>query len=199
MTSNKSTLITTVFAISFFLFSFNTRAIENIEYKIDENAPVLRMEVSIPSANEINFFLYNANERMVFSERTLLDESFESQFDFSEYRQGTYTLISEVENMRYTKVLEVKDAKVEIMDSYYSFKPVFRQEGNFLTVHFINNEESDIALSIQDGSNTYYDAYYGNEDHIFQKVYSLENFKTGEYVFKFIANGEFFDHEFKID
>lgn len=198
MKIKKNTLITSVFGMSFILFSVNTSAIEDLEVKIDENKPVVRMEINIPSTNEIDFYLYNANERMIFSDRAELFETFESQFDFSEYRKGTYTLVSEIGNMRYNKVLEVKDSKVELIDSYYSFTPIFQQEGDLLTMYFINNGDGDIAVSIEDMSNTYYDAYYGSEDLIVQKVYSLENFRTGEYTFRFSANSEIYEHVFEV-
>jgi len=199
MNINKKTLITSVFGLSFILLSFNTRANEILEVKIDENTPVVRMKVNHPSANEIDFYLYNANDRMIFSERAELDESFESKVDFSGYRNGTYTLISEVGNMRLNKILEVKDSKVELIDRYYSFRPVILQEGDLLTVYFINNEGRDIGVSIENSSNTYYDAYYGGEDRTFHKVYNLENLSTGEYTFWFSANGEFFSHVFKVN
>jgi hypothetical protein len=200
MKLNKKTLLTSVFGLSLVLVSFNSRAIGDLEVNIDENNQLVRMEVNNPITNEIDFYLYNSNDRIIFSDRAKLDETFESQIDFSQYRNGTYTLVSETGNMRLNKVIKVKNSNIELIDRYLSYTPVFKQEGDFLKVHFINNEDSDIRIRIEDQLSTYHKAYYSNDEYrTFDRVFSLENLSTGRYTFTLSANGEEFNHTFEID
>jgi hypothetical protein len=199
MKNLRNKLFTSIIALAIITISIDAKEIENFEVVILENSSVVKMEVNNPSTTVINISLFNAFEKMILSEKVDLGETYESQVDFSDLRRGTYTLVSEVGNMRLNKIFRVNNSQVELIDSYYSFKPVFLVEDDLLTVHYINNGNEDISLSIEDNLNVYYDEYYTTDDMIFSKVYSIENLESGIYNFKFMSNGELFTHEFEVD
>lgn len=192
-------LFASIFALSMVSFSVQANEIENFEVSIVENSSVVKLELNTPSLNTFNVTLFNAFEREILSERVEAGETFESQIDFSELRRGTYTLVSEVGNLRLNKVLRVNGAQVELIDSYYSSKPVFLQEDGLLTVYYLKNEISGVNISIEDRSSIYHDSYYDDEGVVFNKVFSLENLWPGTYNVTFSSNGEFFTHEFEVE
>lgn len=198
MKTRKNIIKATLLGMTLLMLPINIEAIESLEVIIDENAAVLTLKVNSDNQNEINFSLYNENERMIFNDRAEMNESFESLVDFSEYRQGTYTLVSTTGSFRFNKILEVKDSKVEIIDSYYSFIPIIEQDGDQLIVHYKNFTNSAIGIGIKDESNNYYDFFYDEDDMVFQKVFSLKNLESGEHTLTFTANGEFFEHVFVV-
>ena len=192
-------LFASIFALSMVSFSVQANEIENFEVSILENSTVVKLEVNTPTLNSIDVTLYNGFEREILRERVEVGETFESQIDFSQLRRGTYTLVSEVGNMSLNKVLRVNGDQVKLIDSYYSFKPLFKQEGNLLTVYYVKGAEKAVSLSIEDNLNIYYDEFYSSDETVFTKVFSLENLSSGTYNFNFTANGETFLHEFEVD
>lgn len=198
MKTRKNIIKATLLGMTLLMLPNTLKAIESLEVIIDENAAVLTLKVNSANKNGINFSLYNENARMIFSDRAEMNESFESLVDFSEYRQGTYTLVSTTGSFRFNKILEVKGDKVEIIDSYYSFTPVIQQYGDQLIVDYNNFANSAIGIGIIDESNNYYDFFYDEDDMVFQKVFSLKNLESGEHKLTFTANGEFFEHVFVV-
>lgn len=192
-------LFTSVLSLSFILVSLESRASENLEVTIIENSRMLRMEVNNPSIEVINVFLYNEKNNSIFSKRVELGETFENQFDFTGLKNGTYKLVSEVAHMKVNRVLEVRDSQVYLMDSYYSFLPVFSQTDNMLSVQYINNGRKDIGLSIEGPKGVLYDTFNDDGDLVFSKGYSLENLEYGKYTFQISSQGEFYTHEFELD
>jgi hypothetical protein len=199
MKKNNKILFASMISLSLILFSLESRASENLEIVIIENSPLMKMEVKNPSFEEIDVYLYNQNDRRIFSDRIGAGETFESQFDFSELRNGTYTLVSEVSNMRLNRVIQVSGNKAELVDSYYTFLPVFELEENRFKIYYINNGAEDIGISIESKLNNYYDAYYDNAGLVFTRVYSLENFEPGSYKVTFSSKGDFHTYEFRVD
>ncbi|MGC9343245.1 MAG: hypothetical protein ACP5E3_11125 [Bacteroidales bacterium] len=199
MKNLKNILLASMLSFSLILVSVDSRASENLEIIIVENSQLMKMEVKSPSMEEIDVFLYNQNDRQIFSDKIGLGETFETQFDFSELRNGTYKLVSEVGNMRVNRVIQVSDNKVELVDDYYSFIPVFTQKEDKLIVHYVNNGAEDIGVSIESNLSNYYDAYYDNAGLIFSRIYSLKNFEPGTYSILLTSKGDFHSYEFRVD
>lgn len=179
--------------------SFSVKASENLEVVIIENENIIRMEVENPSSEVMDIYLYNNNKKEIFSKRVGLGETLESQYDFTKLKNGTYTLVSEVAHMRLNRVIEVKGSQANLVDSYYSFMPVFAQKDDRLLVHYVNNGEEDIGISIENTRGEIFDAFYDNNDLIFTQTFSLENLEAGNYTFHFISKGNFHTHEFEVE
>lgn len=195
----KELLFTSIMSMSFLLVSFESRASENLEVVMIENSNIMRLEVKNPSLEEIDLYLYNQNDRKIFSEKVGLGETFVTQIDFSGLKNGTYTLVSEVSNMRVNRVIEISGSQIDLVDNYYTFIPVFTQKDDKLLVHYINNGGEDIGVSIESNDGAFFDAFYKNGDTIFSKAFSLENLGTGTYKFQFISQSDFYTHEFEVD
>jgi len=188
--------------VGMFLFSLpvSSKSFENVEVEMVENERAVIMEVKNENLLSINVSLFTNNEREIFSERVENGETFESKIDFEGLRNGRYTLVSQIGNMKVNKVLEVKDTQVELVDRYYSYVPTFAQEGDLLTVYYINDMSAAIGVSIEDDFYSYLDTYYDSSDNtIFKKVYSLKNLEPGTYQFNMTSKGEFFTHEFEVE
>jgi len=199
MKNMKKILVASLLSLSFVFSSFESMASENLEVVIMENSQMMRMEVNNPSSKQINVYLFDENEREIYSEKVEPWKTTESQFDFAGFKNGTYTLTSEVSNLKLTRVLEVSENDVKLVESFYSFIPVFEKKDDKLIVHYINNGAEDIGISIENERGPYYDAYFGNGDIVFTKSFSLENLEAGTYKFQLISKGNFYSHEFKVD
>jgi hypothetical protein len=171
----------------------------NLEVKTVENDKTVRMAINTPAEGEISLLLYDQFDRVYFNDRISAGTTFEEEFDFSAVRRGTYRLVSEMGNMRYNRVFKVGKDAVEFQESFYSFVPQFKVDGDRLLVHLIKNPEVTLGVSIEDGFGQVFDAYYEDPGNTFSKVFGLDGLESGFYVFRLMSGNEVFSHEFTIE
>jgi len=186
---------------AFVILTFATpvSATGNLEVSTLENEKTVRMELNAPAEGEINLVLYGQSERIYFNDRISAGTAFEEEFDFSTVRRGTYRLVSEMGNMRYNRIFRVSRDAVEFQESYYSFVPQFRIEGDRLLVHHIKDANEDVGISIEDSYGQVFDAYYEDSGTTFSKVFGLDRLGNGSYVIRIMTGSELFSHEFSIE
>lgn len=195
----KKILFTSILSLAVAVASTESRASENLEVALIENSRTLRLEINSPILETVNLRLYNENDRVIFSERVELADSYESQLDFTDLRNGNYTLVSEVANMRVNKLIKVSETSVQLQDSYYSFIPVFKQENDKLSVYYVNNGGADIGISIENEYDVLSDFYFNDGVKVFNKTFSLAKLSAGNYMIRFVSKGQFHTHEFQVD
>ncbi len=192
-------LSSSLFGLSLLFFSVESKAIENFEVVVAENSPKIVMEVKTPSSQVIEVYLMNNREREIFNQRVDLGETMESQFDFTGYETGTYTLVTEAANLRVKRTIELSGNQVNILKENISFLPLFKQVDGLLMVQFINDGLNDLGISIEKNNEVVLDEYYNTTEFTFNQVYSLENLTAGTYTFHIASQGEFYKHEFVVE
>lgn len=125
-------------------------ATENLEVIAIENAKTVRMELTTPASVAINVTLYDEAERIYYSDKISAGATFEDEFDFSTVRKGTYRLVSELGNLRYNQIFQVNENAMEFQESFSTFIPQFKLNEDQLMVHFINNFQRTLGISIED-------------------------------------------------
>jgi len=186
-------------SIAVLAFSSEVIAIENLEVTSIENSRMIRMETSAPGNSSFDIFLMDKRNRSIYQERVDMGSSFEKVFDFTGFKDGTYTLVSEMENMRLNRVFEVKGNEVNLKESFYSFIPRFKFEDGRLLVHYINNGKEDIDITLTGGSGDLFSSNFDGDDLIFHKTFLTEDLMGGLYTLKFSARGETFRYDFEIN
>jgi hypothetical protein len=182
-----------------FTFAAPVAATGNLEVSTLENEKTVRMELNAPAEGEINLVLYDQSDRIFFNDRISAGTTFEEEFDFSTVRRGTYRLVSEMGNMRYNRIFSVGKDAVELRESYYSFVPQFKVDGDRLLVHHIKDANEDIGISIEDSYGQVFDAYYEDSGTTFSKVFGLDRLGNGSYVIRIMTGNGLFSHEFSIE
>jgi len=189
-----------LFAIIFLLaISSGAHASENMEVIAEENSRVIRIKMLSPTSETMDVTLFNDRNKVI--QMDIIEEvsNFEHSYDLSGFEDGTYTLVSEMANMHFHRVLEVRGSGVKLADSYYTFNPVFKMEDDKVLVHYINNGTKDIGISIEQGSEILYDSYYGNDDQVFSKAFAIGKLAIGNYTLRLVTQGEFHSFEFEVD
>ena len=78
-------------SIAVLAFSSEVIAIENLEVTSIENSRMIRMETSAPGTSSFDIFLMDKRNRSIYQERVDMGSSFEKVFDFTGFKDGTYT------------------------------------------------------------------------------------------------------------
>lgn len=175
------------------------KAIENLEVSTIDDAKKIRIELNTPASEAINVRLYSKSKRVLYSDRIAAGATFEDEFDFSTVRKGTYSLVSELGSLRYNRIFHVDENAVEFKESYYTFIPQFKYEDDQLMVHFINNQNESLGVSIEDEYGRVFDAYYNAPGDTFNRIYALDDLSTGSYVIYLMSGQEMFSYEFTVE
>ncbi len=199
MKTIHNTFIATSLMIIFSLVAPPAGATGNLEVNTLDNEKTVRMELTTPAEGEINVILYDAAERIFYNDRISAGATFEDEFDFSSVRNGTYSLVSELGSLRYNRVFHVDEHAVKFQESYYTFIPQFRYEEDELMVHFVNNQQNSLGISIEDEYGRVFDAYYDAPGDTFNRIYALEDLSTGSYVIHLMSGEEMFSYEFTVE
>jgi hypothetical protein len=173
-------------------------ATENLEVTPIDKSKMIRMELSTPIEASINIMLINKADKVVYRDQISPGATFDEEFDFSTVRQGTYTLVSEMGNMRYNRILKVTGDAVNVTESFYSFVPQFKLMGDRLMIQYIKNPDENIAITIENEKELIYDDYYTDQENVVNITYDLGNLSEENYLVNFSSGKNFFTYEFKL-
>jgi hypothetical protein len=189
-----------IFTAAFLVvITLNVRAFDNMEVIIEENSSFVQLKMTNPAVESMNVFLLNQRDRVIQQDRIEHLSAFEQSYDFSELKDGTYTLVSQMQHMRYNKVLEVRDNQVEMTDAYYSFTPVFKMKDDMILVNYLLNGSEDIAITVKRYSKPIFHGYYGNNEYSFEKIFSLEDLPAGDYSLQLASNKDTYAYDFSVE
>ncbi len=134
MKALNKTLAITVLALCGFFLSPTVTATEILKVSTVENSSVILLEIDDPSESEISVLLLDQNSHVIYRDRVDAGSTFETSYDFAGTKNGTYTLISEMGNMRFNRVFSVKESDVRLVDSFYSFSPQMEIRDNRVVI-----------------------------------------------------------------
>ncbi len=195
----KNKLFTALGAIVMsFLMMLPVGATENLEVNAIEASKKIQLELGSPAEAEIDVRIYNNLNRKIYSDRISAGATFEREIDFSTFREGTYRLITELENVRYNRVLEVNADGIAFTDSYYSYVPFFIQEDEMMKVQFKNNLDSNIRVTFEDGWGEFFETYYQDPGRSFGAIFNLKELPRGTYFVRLYSGRDTFSYEFEI-
>ena len=181
------------------VISLGAIASENLEVTTEVNSRVIRLNMSTPTAETMDLLLFNDRNRVIYQDKIASLSLYEESYDFSDLKDGTYTLVSAVANMRLSRVLDVRGSEVKLADSYYTFQPHFKLVDDKILVHYVIEGNKDIGISIESGSTTLFDAFYGNNERVFAKTFAIGDLAKGSYTLHFVSQGEFYSFDFEVD
>jgi hypothetical protein len=186
-------------AIVFIAGGTEARAFENIEVSIEDNSKVVQLKMNNSTWQSIDLVLLNERDRVIHEDHIGNLSSLEQSFDFNDLDDGTYTLVSSMEQMRYNKVLEVRESQVSMTDSYYTFSPKFKMEGDKILVHYLFEGDRDISVSIEKNEDTIFDSFFDNNEKLFSKAFAIDELASGAYTMRLVSQDDFYSYEFEVD
>ncbi len=182
-----------------FLMMLPIGATENLEVKSIEASKKIQLELGSPAEADIDVRIYNNLNRNVFSDRISAGATFEREIDISNFREGTYRLISELENVRYNRILEVYDDGIDITDAYYSYVPFFIQEDELMKVQYKNSLDANIRIAFEDSWGEFFETYYQDPGSSFGTIFNLKELPGGTYFVRLYSGRDTFSYEFEIE
>jgi hypothetical protein len=185
-------------AIISMLSTSEVKAFLNLEVIIEDNSNIVTMKMVTPGFDAIDFTLLNERNRLIRQERAVSPSSLEHSFDFGNLKDGRYTVISEINHLRYNKIFEVRGSQVEMIESFSTFAPVFKMEDEKIFVHYPLNGQEDIGISIESEKAVYFDSYFNDVEQVFSQAFDIDLLSRGSYTLTVATQGQFYDFDFEV-
>ena len=118
-------------------------------------------------------------------------------YDLSNLEKGMYTFYSSSEQVDVTKKVMVDGTSIEILSKEMEYKPVFTIQDDKLMINYLNLEQEEIEVNID---NARYDIYSNNEGNplSYNKILDISKMFHGEYRAQIKAGDKVFDHYFRV-
>jgi hypothetical protein len=154
------------------------------------------MKVKVPSNMNTFVSILDQSGTMIFSDVVSKDASNGKSYDFSKIKNGVYTFKAESDQKLVEKTLVVDKNELRIVKKEKKYLPVFSIDGDFLMVNYLNSNEENISLSLEDQIKSYYKET-GERDMAYGKIINIKSLDRGNYVFTFTAGEDTYNYTFR--
>lgn len=170
----------------------------NTEFSNILNANKVRVEFKDAKKGH-QLKIKDANGVTLHSENVIRKGDLIKTFDFSQLNNGNYTLELNKDFQIIVKSIKIEDGKVFLNDisNKVIYKPVIRNEKNRLMISKISFDKKPLQVDLYYNNEIIYSETVNGND-VLNRVYKLDEAKTGSYRVVVNNNGRNFVNEFKI-
>lgn len=142
----------------------------------------------------------DASGKVIYSAHTNSNINLKNIFDFSQLKEGRYTVEINKDFEIEINTIEVKNktAKLLISDSKKVFKPVFRSENAKVLISKIAFDTDTIKVELYYENELILNETVKSNDAIINRIYKLDDTQTGNYKAIIKSNNRVFVERFKI-
>jgi hypothetical protein len=140
---------------------------------------------AIEKMNKINLSIYDAEGKIIQSEKVDSQKDFNRTYDLKELPEGTYFLETESDTKisRYEILVAAASASLSTNPVSEVYKPIFVNKKGLVCVSFLNLEKSPVSIKIYDkANNEVYDSDVIKDLDV-KKVFDINNVRDEEYTF----------------
>jgi hypothetical protein len=157
-----------------------------------------KITFAISETKQMNLTIYDANYVAMHSEKLNSQELIDRTYDLQALPEGDYYLVAESELKLSTYKISIVGETAELFEDPISekFKPTFMKQKGFVTVNFLNLDESPIVIKIYDrNDNLVYESDYMKDQNI-AKVFDIYNIENEEYTIALTDNNKTYTKTF---
>ena len=145
------------------------------------------MTINVSSDMDTYVSVLDQEGTMIYSDMVSRDEKPGKMYDFSEVENGVYTFKSVTEHKMVETTFVIEKNELKVLDEKTRYRPVFWIEDDILLISYMNLEQDDIYISVQDElsvadeSNLYYEEIT-ESDMSYERIFDIQNLSEGEYT-----------------
>lgn len=158
------------------------------------------VEMSSNKVSEFNVDITDAYGVKLYSSKTVTPTSvMKKKYDFSDLDDGTYLFKVKVDKETTTKVLEIENGEVELVESRKSIDPLFHKDDKMLNLTYLNFQEEDVKLYVYDSNRTLLaESKLGNDIAIHKSV-DISKLRYGLYEVVITNDRDVYGYNLTID
>lgn len=147
---------------------------------MEEKNEMEKIKVEIPELFDLNVSIIDNEGRVLYNETLKKGSKTALVYNLSQLEDGTYTFLSSGGHQEITKMIEVKDNRINVIDKVVKNKPIFILNDNLLKINYLNKNIDDIKISLNDEISVYYDKTI-EDKLVFNKTIDISNLRKGNY------------------
>ena len=95
-----------------------------------------RVELKRPKSIDVSIFVTNVDGNVLHEETIKSQKSYGRVYDFTNLKDGKYTIISNDDYIKTITDVKVHRSDVEVLSNEVEYKPVFSTKGSYLRVNY---------------------------------------------------------------
>jgi hypothetical protein len=145
------------------------------------------MQITVPSNMETFVSVLDQAGDMIYSDLVAKDEMAGKMYDFSEVENGTYIFKTVTQNKVVETTFVVDMNELNILMEEISYRPVFWIEDDMLSISFMNLNQDEVFVSVEDElplkeEETVIYEETTESDMAYERVFDIQNLSEGEYT-----------------
>jgi len=143
-----------------------------------------KITFAISETKQMDVTIYDSNYVVMHSEKVSTEELVDRTYNLEYLPEGKYYLVAESESKWATYQISIVGETAELFEEPISeeFKPTFMKQKGFVTVNFLNLDESPTVIKIYDRNDMLiYESDYMKDQNI-AKVFDIYNIENEEYT-----------------
>lgn len=161
----------------------------------EDKRMVESMKFEVPANINTVVSVIDNEGSVIYTDNIKKDNNIAKTYDFSNVKDGVYTIKTETEFKTVKKIFEVEEDDLTILNEEKKYRPVFKLNGDILTVTYINLNENNVSLSLEGQSLVHFEENGGNEQ-AYGKILNLKKLPQGEYSVALTAGGNTYNYFF---
>ena len=180
MKTMKTILATITIGVSALISTVDAYAGDGMEITPITSEKKARVELKNPKSIDVSVFVTNEEGKVVHEETLKSQRSYGRMYDFTNLKDGKYTIISDDDYITTTTEVKVGRSNVEVLNNEFEYKPIFSTKESSIMVNYLNINAEDIKFSIEGEQGILYESAEGS-DISFQKKMSISKMHPGDY------------------
>lgn len=168
------------------LTTMNVHAVSVVDFSLEVKKQQGKMVTfAINKINNIDLSIYDANDKLIYSEKVNSKKNFNRTYDLREFPEGTYFLVAESDTKisRYEISVVGKTAALSANPISEVYKPTFENKKGLVWVSLLNRDKTPVNIKIYDeANNEVYDSDVMLDQNV-KKVFDINNINDKEYTF----------------
>ncbi|MEE4256768.1 MAG: hypothetical protein V2I47_07010 [Bacteroidales bacterium] len=166
-----------------------------------EESAVGAMQISVPSDMETYVSVLDQDGDMIYSDMVARDDNAGKMYDFSEMENGIYTFKTITQHKVVETTFEVEMNEMNILREDISYRPVFWINDDMLTISFMNLDQGEVYLTLEDELpvNDEVTVLYeekAESDMSYERIFNIKNLSKGEYTLTLTTGGQTYNYLF---
>jgi len=159
------------------------------------------MQISVPSDMETYVSVIDQEGDMIYTDMVARDDNAGKMYDFSEMENGIYTFKTVTQHKVVETTFEVEMNEMNILREDISYRPVFWIQDDMLSISFMNLEQSEVYLILEDelpvkDELTVIYEEKAESDMSYERIFNIKNLSKGEYTLTLTTGGNTYNYLF---
>lgn len=155
-----------------------------------------KVQIEVPTHEDVTVYVTDDDGRRLLYDVIDKNSKYSKVFDFTQVDDGMYIFTTETGQATVTKTIELKDENIFVKNKEFLFKPIFKMEDDILMVHFLNQLDEEVSVSMKSTTRDYYEEA-GYSEMVYDKSFDVKNLPAGEYTFTLASGNRVYYYNFR--